>query len=893
MTKKWVYAFEEGSKDMRLILGGKGSGLAEMTRLGIPVPPGFTVTTEACVWFFKNGNKFPDGLEEQIRDHLTKLENKMGKKFGDPNNPLLVSVRSGAPVSMPGMMDTVLNLGLNDISVEGLAKQTNNPRFAYDSYRRFIMMFSDIVLGIKRLKFEEILEEEKKKSNVKYDADLDVDALKRIVAKSKELVKKELGKEFPQEPWKQLIMAIKAVFSSWNNDRAIAYREHQGIPHDWGTAANVQTMVFGNMGWDSGTGVMFTRDPATGENKPYGEILLNAQGEDVVAGIRTPLHLEELKEKMPKIYDQLIEIANKLEKHFKDMQDIEFTIERGKLYILQTRTGKRTPPAAVKIAVDLVNEGLITEKEALLKVEPKQIEKLLHKQVDPKAEKEVIAKGLPASPGAAVGKIVFDSDEAKKLFEENNEKVILVRPETTPDDVHGMIAAQGILTARGGMTSHAAVVARGFGKPAVVGCEEIKIDMEKEIFKARGHVLKKGDIITIDGSSGEVMLGEVPLVEPKVGKELNVLLSWADKYRRLGVLANADNEPDAKKALEYGAEGIGLARTEHMFLGPERVEIVREMVLAETEEERRKALEKLLPTQIDDFKKLLKVMDGKLVHIRLLDPPLHEFLPNVEELLVEICELEKAKADPKIIEEKRDLLQKVRRMQEANPMLGLRVCRLGIMFPSIYETQARAIYIATAELIKEGYNPKPELMIPGSIDRKELEYIKEIVLKVKKEIEEKYNLKLEIPYGTMIEMPRAALTADKIAQVTDFFSFGTNDLTQTTMGLSRDDAQGTFLPRYVDKGILPSDPFQTLDVEGVGKLVEMGIKLGKQGNPNLMVGVCGEHGGDPESIKFFHKIGLDYVSCSPFRIPVARLAAAHAAIYEELEKKGVKLGPKY
>ena len=894
MAKKWVYAFEEGSKEMRLLLGGKGSGLAEMTRLGIPVPPGFTVTTEACVWYFKHGNKFPEGLKEQVIEHMKKLEKKMGKKFGDNNNPLLVSVRSGAPVSMPGMMDTVLNLGLNDVSVEGLAKQTNNPRFAYDSYRRFLMMFSDIVLGIDRHKFEKLLEEEKKKEGVKYDAELSVDALKRLVQKYKELIKKEIGRDFPQDPWEQLFMAIEAVFRSWNNKRAIAYREHQGIPHDWGTAANVQTMVFGNMGWDSGTGVMFTRDPSTGEKKPYGEILLNAQGEDVVAGIRTPLHLDELKEKMPKIYDQLMEIAEKLEKHFKDMQDIEFTIERGKLYILQTRTGKRTAAAAVKIAVDLVKEGLITEKEALLKVEPAQIERLLHKQVDPKAKKTVIAKGLPASPGAAVGKVVFDPDEAEKLVQESNEKVILVRPETTPDDVHGMIAAQGILTSRGGMTSHAAVVARGFGKPAVVGCEEIKIDMEKEQFEARGQIIRKGDIITLDGTTGEVMLGEVPLIEPKFSSELNVLLSWADKYRRLGVRANADNENDAKKALEFGAEGIGLARTEHMFLGPEKVEIVREMVLAETEEERKKALEKLLPAQIDDFKKLLKVMNGKPVLIRLLDPPLHEFLPNVEELLVEICELEKSNADPKIIAEKKELLAKVRRMQEANPMLGLRVCRLGIMFPSIYETQTRAIYIATAELKKEGYDPRPKLMIPGSIEKKELEFIKnEIVDKVAKEIQEKYNMKLDIEYGTMIEMPRAALTADKIAQVTDFFSFGTNDLTQTTMGLSRDDAQGTFLPRYVNKGILPHDPFKTIDIDGVGKLVEMGFKLGRQTNPKLSVGVCGEHGGDPESIKFFHKIGLDYVSCSPYRIPVARLAAAQAAIIEELEKKGVKLGPKY
>ncbi|MCD6380776.1 MAG: pyruvate, phosphate dikinase, partial [Candidatus Odinarchaeota archaeon] len=870
--KKWVYFFDEGSAKMKNLLGGKGANLAEMTRMGIPVPPGFTITTEACVEFFKNGNNFPDGLEEQVIENLTKLEEKTGKKLGDSKNPLLVSVRSGAPVSMPGMMDTILNLGLNDETVEGLAKLTGNPRFAYDCYRRFIAMFSDIVLGIDRRKFEEILEEVKKEKGVKYDAELDTESLKKLVEKYKKLVKEELGRGFPQDPKEQLFMAIKAVFNSWNNKRAITYREKFGIPHDMGTACNVQMMAFGNFGWDSGTGVMFTRNPSTGENKPYGEILLNAQGEDVVAGIRTPFKLEDLKEKMPEVYNQLMEIAKKLERHFRDVQDIEFTIERGKLYILQTRNGKRTPKAAVKIAVDMVREGLISEKEAVLRVSPSDIENLLHKQIDPKAERKVIAKGLAASPGAAVGKIVFDPDLAVELSSKG-EKVILVRPETTPDDVHGMIAAQGILTSRGGMTSHAAVVARQLGKPAVVGCEEAKIDMEEKTVEMRGVVLNEGDYITIDGSTGEVMIGALPLVEPTVGEELDVLLSWADKYRKLGVFANADTKLDAERALEFGADGIGLARTEHMFLGPERVKVVQEMVLAKNSEERKKALEKLIPLQVKDFEELLKVMDGKMVHIRLLDPPLHEFLPKPIELLKEIHELEKSNTDPKVIEEKKRLLKAVERMQEANPMLGFRVCRLGIVYPEIYEAQVRALFEAACKLKKEGYNPIPEIMIPGTIDKKELEFLKERVNRVANEVMEKHGVKIDYKYGTMIEMPRAALTADEIAEVAEFFSFGTNDLTQTTMGLSRDDAQGTFLPVYLEKKILPHDPFKTLDFKGVGKLIKMCVELGRKTRKDLMIGICGEQGGDPETIEFLHKVGLDYVSCSPFRIPVARIAA--------------------
>jgi len=887
MTKKWIYMFEEGNAQMRNLLGGKGAGLAEMARIGLPVPPGFTITTEACREYYAKNRQFPEGLEEQVREYMRKLEEKTGKKFGDPHNPLLVSVRSGAPVSMPGMMDTILNLGLNDKTVEGLARLTNNPRFAYDSYRRFIQMFSDIVLKIPKEEFEKVLEKYKKLEGVKYDAELSVDALKKIVEEYKEIVRKHIGREFPQDPWEQLFMAIRAVFESWNNPRAIVYRRYNNIPDDMGTAVNIQTMVFGNMGWDSGTGVAFTRDPSTGEKKIYGEYLPNAQGEDVVAGIRTPKKIEEMKEEFPEIYEQLVKVAELLEKHFRDMQDIEFTVERGKLYLLQTRTGKRTPKAAVKIAVDMVKEGLITKEEAIMRVTPEQLEKLLHKQVDPKAPKKLIARGLPASPGAAVGKVVFNPDEAAELGAKG-EAVILVRPETTPEDVHGMYASKGILTSRGGMTSHAAVVARGAGIPAVVGCEAIEIDLEKEEFRVGDIVVKKGDIITIDGGTGEVFLGEVPLIEPKISGEVYELLSWADEFRTIGVRANADTPEDAKRAIEYGAEGIGLARTEHMFLGPERVKIVREMVMARTPEERKKALEKLIPLQKNDFKELLKVMDGKPVIIRLLDPPLHEFLPRYEQLLKDVYDLMYKLRDAKDtteaakildeLEEKRKLLRRFEELREANPMLGLRVCRLGIVFPEIYEAQIRAMFMAIAELLKEGYNPKPEIMIPGTIDKKELLEIKEIAERVREEIEKEYGVKISYMYGTMIEMPRAALLADQIAEVAEFFSFGTNDLTQTTLGISRDDAQKSFLGVYVKKKILPVDPFKTIDKEGLGRLINQAIELGRKTRPNLEIGVCGEHGGDPESIEFFTSIGVDYVSASPYRVPIARLAAAQAAI---------------
>jgi len=778
----------------------------------------------------------------------------------------------------------VLNLGMNDEVVEGLAKLTGDPRFAYDAYRRFITMFSDVVMHLDRHKFEEIFEEEKRREGVKEDPELSIEGLKRVVERQKRLYEELTGKPFPQDPYEQLRLAIAAVFNSWNNPRAVKYREIEGIPDDMGTACNIQMMVFGNMGWDSGSGVMFTRNPSNGEKGLYGEVLFNAQGEDVVAGIRTPLSIEDLKEVKPELYRELEEVAEKLERHYRDMQDVEFTIERGTLYILQTRTGKRTARAAIKIAVDMVREGLITEKEAIMRVDPKQVELLLHKTVDPEAEKTVIAKGLPASPGAAVGRVVFDPKEAED-WRAKGERVILVRPETTPEDIGGMVASEGILTSRGGMTSHAAIVARGIGKPAVVGCEAIDIDLEREFFRAGDVVVKKGEIITIDGLTGEVILGEVPLVEPKIGGELETLLSWADKYRRLGVWANANDERDALKARENGAEGIGLARTERMFLGVERVALVRQMIMADTPEERRRVLEKLLPMQKEDFKRILKVMDGLPVQIRLLDPPLHEFMPSESEILARIYELEKGGAPPERLEEERRLLEKVRKISEANPMIGLRACRLGILYPEIYEMQARAIFEAASELKMEGYDPRPEIMIPLTMTHRELEYIKPIIEKANREVAEKYGFRIPYRYGTMIEIPRAALTLDKIARVVDFVSFGTNDLTQTTMGLSRDDAQGTFLPVYLDKGILDEDPFYTLDIEGVGQLLRIGVEKGRKANPRLKIGICGEHGGEPKSIYFVHSIGLDYVSCSPYRIPVARLAAARAALEEEMKKK--------
>lgn len=903
---KRIYKFEEGSKELKNLLGGKGAGLAEMTRIGLPVPPGFTITTEVCIEYYKNGEKLPEGLDKEILDHMAWLEGKTGKKFGSRENPLLVSVRSGAPISMPGMMDTILNLGLNDETVEGLSALTNDERFAYDSYRRFIQMFSNVVIGIPHEKFEEALTRIKEKYNVKEDPEIPPQGLKELIKKFKDIYKKETGEDFPQDPYKQLFMAIEAVFKSWNNERAIVYRKINKIPDDLGTAVNIVTMVFGNMGNDSGTGVAFTRDPRTGEKHLYGEFLPNAQGEDVVAGIRTPHAINEyskqdanknlptMEEMMPDAYKELVNASLILEKHYRDMQDIEFTVEKGKLYLLQTRTGKRTAMAAVKIAVEMVDEGLISKEEAIMRVTPENIDTLLHPQIDPSAKKDVIAKGLAASPGAAVGRVVFDPDEAVEL-EKKGEKVLLVRPETTPDDIHGMNAAQGILTARGGMTSHAAVVARAMGKPAVVGCEELFINMSEGYFIARDKKVKKGEVVTIDGTTGEVYLGEVPLIMPSLSGNLQKILEWADEIRTLGVRANADTPEQAKKAREFGAEGIGLARTEHMFFGEERLPIMQEMIMARTEEERREALNKLLPMQRNDFVELFKAMEGFPVIIRLLDPPLHEFLPNREEIQQEINELKLSlksaeslrKMDELIskIKEKEKLLSIINELHEFNPMLGFRGCRLGIIYPEIYEMQVKAIIEAAIQVTLENREIYPEIMIPLVGHVNELKYLKDKLEETIKEEMERAGVEIKYKFGTMIEIPRAALTADEIAMYADFFSFGTNDLTQMTFGYSRDDAQGKFLAKYVDMKIIKEDPFETLDWDGVGQLVKMGTEKGKKVKKDLEVGICGEHGGDPKSIKFFFKAGLDYVSCSPYRVPIARLAAAQAVVEEKLAKK--------
>ncbi len=876
--KKYVYFFgggkAEGDKDMKNLLGGKGANLHEMTNLGIPVPPGFTITTEACVFYFKNG-AFPPGLEEEVKENLSRLEKLTGKTFGSIDNPLLVSVRSGARASMPGMMDTILNLGLNDQSVQGLAKKTSDERFAYDSYRRFIQMFSDVVLGVDRNLFEEKLREKKNSLGIKEDFELTAKDLKELVEEYKDIVKRVTGRPFPQEPQEQLWMAIEAVFKSWNNKRAIEYRKLHKIPDDWGTACNVQTMVFGNMGFDCATGVAFTRDPSTGEKTVYGEYLPNAQGEDVVAGIRTPKKLQELQKDMPKAYQELLEIFERLEKHYRDMMDIEFTIEKEKVYILQTRVGKRSAKAEVKIAVDMVKEGLITKEEALLRVDPRRVEQLLHPMVDPKAEKVVLTKGLPASPGAAWGKVIFDADEAADLSEAG-EAVILVRDETSPDDIRGMARSRGILTARGGMTSHAAVVARGIGKPCVVGAEEIEVEYKENLFRVRDVIVKKGDIITIDGSTGEVLLGKVPTIDPEFFEEFNELLKWADEIRWIGVRANADTPADAQRARKFGAEGIGLCRTEHMFFEGERIYAMQEMILAKNKEEREKALAKLLPMQREDFKGLFKAMDGFPVTIRLLDPPLHEFVPKTKEQMEEL-----SKRTGISIEE---IAAKSEALREANPMLGHRGCRLGIVYPEITEMQARAIFEAACECVKEGIRVLPEIMVPIVSVKEELDHQKAIIDKVAKEVMSERGIEIEYSVGTMIELPRACMTADKIAQTAEFFSFGTNDLTQTTFGFSRDDV-GKFVPKYIELGILKDDPFQVLDQEGVGSLVKIGIEKGRSTRPNLKVGICGEHGGEPSSVEFCHRVGMDYVSCSPFRVPIARLAAAQAVIREKNKRQ--------
>lgn len=882
IPQKFVYFFaagdSEGNAGMKNILGGKGANLAEMTSLGIPVPPGFTISTEICAHYTEAGGKLPEWVRPSVTAAMAKVETKIGKKFGDVANPLLVSVRSGARASMPGMMDTILNLGLNDQTVEGLAKSSNNPRFAWDSYRRFIQMYSDVVMGMNSSLLEVTLEDMKEEKHYKLDTELTVDDLKLLVKKFKDLVHQMTGHTFPADPWEQLWGAISAVFSSWNTPRAITYRELHSIPASWGTAVNVQSMVFGNMGDDSATGVAFTRNPSTGEKAFYGEFLINAQGEDVVAGIRTPQPItkvaaaasgmKSLEELLPAAYGELVEIYKKLEAHYRDMQDIEFTIERGVLWMLQTRNGKRTAASALKIACDMIDEKLITEQEAILRLDPAALDQLLHPTLDPKAQKTVLAKGLPASPGGVNGQIVFSSEEAVE-WREQGKKVILVRVETSPEDIAGMVAAQGILTSRGGMTSHAAVVARGMGKCCVAGCGDVEVDYRNETMKVKGYVLKKGDVITLDGSTGEVYLGEVKTIEPKLEGTFERIMEIADGIRRLKVRTNADTPKDAQTARNFGAEGIGLCRTEHMFFGADRIDAVREMIIADNKTERERALAKLLPMQRDDFYELFKIMDGLPVTIRLLDPPLHEFVPHTDEETKELAK--------RIGMDSERLRSKVKSLHEFNPMLGHRGCRLAITYPEIYAMQVRAIAEAACQLVSEGKKLIPEIMIPLVATDKELDTLRVLTVNEVKKVQAEKGIKFEYQVGTMIELPRAAITADSIAEYADFFSFGTNDLTQTTLGLSRDDS-GRFLGTYVSTGILPKDPFMSIDQQGVGSLVRMGTDLGRRTKPNLKVGVCGEHGGDPESIEFFHRVGLDYVSCSPFRVPIARLAAARAAL---------------
>ncbi|MFO0793478.1 MAG: pyruvate, phosphate dikinase [Candidatus Brocadiaceae bacterium] len=922
MSPKYVYFFGSGSADgnanMKHLLGGKGANLAEMTNLGIPVPPGFTISTEVCDAYYKNNLQYPPGLEKDIEQNLSRLEKLMGKKLGDAENPLLVSVRSGAAASMPGMMDTVLNLGLNPVAVKGLIKKTGNERFAWDAYRRFITMFGDVVMGVERHDFEEVLDHYKKKARVKNDTDLNAEQLKNIVEDFKAIYKKKTKESFPNDPHVQLDKAIHAVFSSWNNPRAVKYRQLYEIKGLLGTAVNVQAMVFGNMGNHSATGVCFTRNPSTGENKFYGEFLINAQGEDVVAGIRTPEPITNLEKEMPAVYDQLVKYKNILEKHFKDVQDIEFTIEESKLYMLQTRTGKRTARAAVKFAVDMANESLIDKNTAITRVDPSQLDQLLHPTFDPKAKREVIAVGLPASPGAATGKVVFSAEDAEKLAEKH-EKVILVRKETSPEDIGGMHVSKGILTTRGGMTSHAAVVARGMGKCCVAGCGSLNVDYKSQTFKVSGKTVKKGDYISIDGSTGEVMLGQVPTVEPRLSGDFATLMEWADAVRKLKVRTNGDTPEDARRARELGAEGIGLCRTEHMFFGENRIDSVRQMILvapdvrnlkakiANLEKELAKAannraseikkeltqtknelkcpmslytsaLRNLLPMQRRDFEQIFKAMDGLPVTIRLLDPPLHEFLPQEEYNQKEMAKKMKITL--------REVQDRVSALHELNPMLGHRGCRLGVTYPEMYDMQVQAIIEAACIVKKKGITVYPEIMLPIISTEQEFSILKDAVHRVAKEVLQKKGMEIEYKVGTMIELPRAALIADKIARHAEFFSFGTNDLTQMTFGFSRDDV-GSFVPEYIEKGILEKDPFQILDQEGTGQLVEIGIKKGRTTRPDLKVGICGEHGGNPQTILFCHKIGMSYVSCSPFRVPIARLAAAQASLQQPVSKATV------
>ncbi len=871
-SHRWVYLFRDGNAQMRGLLGGKGANLAEMTNAGLPVPPGFTISTEACNAFLTNHEQFPEGMWEQVEASLKDVEASMGRKFGDAKNPLLFSVRSGARFSMPGMMDTILNLGLNDQTVQGLAAQAD-PRFAYDCYRRLLQMFAKVVLDVDSDLFEDVLDAHKRKLRVQQDFEIPAEALKEMVGEFKAIIKRESGQAFPDDPWEQLRFAIRAVFSSWNNRRAIAYRNANNIPHDLGTAVNVQTMVYGNMGPDCATGVAFTRNPSTGEKKLYGEFLTNAQGEDVVAGVRTPQQIMTMGDdpQLKSAYDQLVQIAETLEQHYRDMQDLEFTVQNGKLYMLQCRSGKRTGQAAVTVAVDMAGEGLITQEEAVQRVEPDHLDQLLHPTIDEKQERQVLAKGLPASPGAASGKVVFDADEAKARGDDG-EAVILVRIETSPEDFHGMLVARAVLTARGGMTSHAAVVARGMGKPAVVGCSALNINYANGEIQVNGSVVKKGDFITIDGSTGDVMLGEIPTIPPQVGGNVSTLLGWADSFRRLGVRANADTPGDAAKARELGSEGIGLCRTEHMFFQGDRILAMREMIIASTDEERQAALAKLEPMQREDFVGIFKAMDGFPVTIRTLDPPLHEFLPHTDEEIEDLAR--EIDVDPNVIK------AKVAALHEANPMLGHRGCRLGITAPEITRMQVRAILGAALECSAEGVDVFPEIMIPLVGDVNELRLQREVVVSTANDLFAEAGREIPYSVGTMIELPRACLTADEIAQEAEFFSFGTNDLTQTAFGMSRDDS-GRFLPFYVEKGILPSDPFQSIDRKGVGALIEIATMRGRQTKPGLKLGICGEHGGDPSSVEFCHTAGLNYVSCSPYRVPIARLAAAHAALGEQ------------
>lgn len=877
MGNKNVFLFHEGNAQMRDLLGGKGANLAEMTRIGLPVPPGFTVSTEACREYFRRGQVIWDELRREVVGALHILEENTGKRFGDRENPLLVSVRSGSVFSMPGMMDTVLNLGLNDETVQGLAAASGNERFAYDCYRRFIQMFADVVLKVEHYHFEKALEDKKKEAGVRDDTGLDAAALKEIVLAYQKIVARETRTPFPQEPLEQLMLAIQAVFDSWNNQRAIVYRQINKLPDHLGTAVNIQAMVFGNLGEDSGTGVAFTRNPANGTKELYGEFLINAQGEDVVAGIRTPLPIAKMAEYLPEVYTQFTGLCQLLEKHYRDIQDIEFTVERGKLYLLQTRNGKRTAHAAVKIAVNMAEEGLITREEAVLRVNPSQLDQLLHRRIDPSAKLDVIARGLPASPGAASGRIVFDADKAEKMGSEGL-KVILVRPETTPDDIHGIVAAQGVLTSRGGMTSHAAVVARGMGKPCVSGCEDIQIDLALGVMTVNNRTFREGDLLSIDGTTGEVIAGTVPLIDPELSDEFNRLLSWADEIRTLGVRANADNPEDAAKARAFGAEGIGLCRTEHMFMSQDRLPVVQQMILARNPLERDRALAKLLPMQQADFEGIFLAMEGLPVTIRLLDPPLHEFLPNLEELLVEVTLLKERGEKPELLKEKEELLRQVRSLHEFNPMLGHRGCRLGLVAPEIYKMQALAIFRAAASLIAQGRQVLPEVMIPLVGHENELAPMRKLVEEAAAEVARETGVRLDYRVGTMIELPRACVVANRIAAHADFFSFGTNDLTQTTFGFSRDDAEGKFLHHYLQQKILPENPFAVLDREGVGELIKMAVAGGRSVQAGLKLGICGEHGGEPSSIEFCHQVGLNYVSCSPFRVPVARLAAAQAQL---------------